>query len=137
MSGQAAFQVKFEQFHDSLIPVVTPFGLMRMVPPWQKGDAVDAARVAECVQHFITAMDALRLDQRAVDEVQPLVADLAAALSRVAAPCPGGRAALERWLVALNGMRAAEEIDDAQARQLAFDLDAAYAEFHRGLKDAS
>ena len=29
------------------------------------------------------------------------------------------------------------EIDDAQARQLAFDLDAAYAEFHRGLKDAS
>ena len=41
MSGQAAFQVKFEQFHDSLIPVVTPFGLMRMVPPWQKGDAVD------------------------------------------------------------------------------------------------
>ena len=103
----------------------------------QKGDAVDAARVAECVQHFITAMDALRLDQRAVDEVQPLVADLAAALSRVAAPCPGGRAALEWWLVALNGMRAAEEIDDAQARQLAFDLDAAYAEFHRGLKDAS
>ena len=34
-------QVKFEQFHDSLIPIVTPFGPMHMVPPWQKGDAVD------------------------------------------------------------------------------------------------
>ena len=65
------------------------------------------------------------------------LSDAASARSRGAAPCPGGRAALERWLVALNGMRAAEEIDDAQARQLAFDLDAAYAEFHRGLKDAS
>ena len=72
----------------------------------------------------------------AVDEVQPLVSDLAAALSRVATPCPGGRAALERWLVALNGLRAAEEIDEGQARQLSFDLDAAYAEFHRGLRDA-
>lgn len=102
----------------------------------QPSDDRGVARVAECVQHFITAMDALRLDQRAVDEVQPLVSDLAAALSRVATPCPGGRAALERWLVALNGLRAAEEIDEGQARQLSFDLDAAYAEFHRGLRDA-
>ena len=39
--GSAAFQVKFEQFHDSLIPIQTPFGPMRMVPPWEKGDAVD------------------------------------------------------------------------------------------------
>jgi hypothetical protein len=39
--GSAAFQVKFEQFHDSLIPIMTPFGPMHMVPPWQKGDAVD------------------------------------------------------------------------------------------------
>ena len=99
---------------------------------------VDALQLHhKTVRRRDVSQNALRLDQRAVDEVQPLVADLAAALSRVAAPCPGGRASLERWLVALNGMRAAEEIDDAQARQLAFDLDAAYAEFHRGLKDAS
>ena len=39
--GSAAFQVKFEQFHDSLIPIMTPFGPMHMVPPWQKvGDAL-------------------------------------------------------------------------------------------------
>ena len=100
----------------------------------QKGDAVDAARVAECVQHFITAMDALKLDQRAVDEVQPLVADLAAGLGRVPhVPCAAGKAALAQWLVQLNAMRASAEIDDEQARQLSFDLDCAYSEFHRDL----
>jgi len=97
-------------------------------------DADAALRVAECVQCFITAMDALKLDQRAVDEVQPLIADLAAALDR-AMPnrCPDGRAALLKWLERLHGMRAAEELDEPAARQLSFDLDSAYSEFHRAL----
>lgn len=34
------------------------------------------ALVAETVQYFITAMDALKLDTRAVDEIFPLVSDL-------------------------------------------------------------
>lgn len=98
------------------------------------GDASETVRVAECVQHFITAMDALKLDQRAVDEVQPLVADLAAGLGRVPhVPCAAGKAALAKWLVQLNAMRASAEIDDEQARQLSFDLDCAYSEFHRDL----
>ena len=79
-------------------------------------------------------MDALKLDQRAVDEVQPLVADLAAGLGRVPhVPCAAGKAALAKWLVQLNAMRASAEIDDEQARQLSFDLDCAYSEFHRDL----
>ncbi|KAJ8611956.1 hypothetical protein CTAYLR_004396 [Chrysophaeum taylorii] len=108
-------------------------------------DAADSAvRVAECVQHFITAMDALKLEQRAVDEVQPLVSDLVNSLSRVPnARVETGREKLADWLVhtfpesepvQLNAMRAAEEISDDQARQLLFDLDAAYSEFHRSLR---
>ena len=42
-------------------------------------------------------------------------------------------AAWGRWLVQLNAMRASAEIDDEQARQLSFDLDCAYSEFHRDL----
>ena len=34
--------------------------------------STDAVRVAETVQHFITLMDAVRLDQRAVDEIHPV-----------------------------------------------------------------
>ena len=36
----------------------------------------DVKIVAETVQAFITAMDALRLEQKAVDEIQPLIAEL-------------------------------------------------------------
>jgi len=92
-----------------------------------------ALRVAECVQHFITAMDALKLEQRAVDEVQPLVADLVTSLGRVSASGQQGKK-LADWLLQLNAMRAAEEISEDQARQLSFDLDAAYSEFHRSLR---
>eukprot|EP00634_Sargassococcus_sp_CCMP2135_P007990 CAMPEP_0198658180 /NCGR_PEP_ID=MMETSP1467-20131203/23400_1 /TAXON_ID=1462469 /ORGANISM="unid. sp., Strain CCMP2135" /LENGTH=214 /DNA_ID=CAMNT_0044394435 /DNA_START=17 /DNA_END=661 /DNA_ORIENTATION=+ len=100
----------------------------------QSRTAEQALRVAECVQHFITAMDALKLEQRAVDEVQPLVSDLMTSLSRLpSAPCPVGKEKLQHWLVTLNSLRAAHEIDEDQARQLAFDLDNAYSEFHRSL----
>ena len=102
-----------------------------------QGDALadSALRVAECVQHFITAMDALKLDQRAVDEVQPLVSDLVSSLTRVPnAPCRQGLETLARWLQDLNAMRAAQEISEDQARQLSFDLDNAYSEFHRALR---
>mmetsp|Transcript_19154 Transcript_19154/g.60236 ORF Transcript_19154/g.60236 Transcript_19154/m.60236 type:complete len:220 (+) Transcript_19154:68-727(+) len=97
--------------------------------------AESAVRVAECVQHFITAMDALKLEQRAVDEVQPLLSDLMNSLTRVPnARVDAGRSKLADWLVQLNAMRAAEEISEGQSRQLLFDLDAAYSEFHRSLR---
>lgn len=94
-----------------------------------------AVRVAECVQHFITAMDALKLEQRAVDEVQPLLSDLMNSLTRVPnARVDTGHSKLSDWLVQLNAMRAAEEISEGQSRQLLHDLDAAYSEFHRSLR---
>lgn len=37
-------------------------------------------------QCFITAMDALKLEQRAVDEVQPLIYDLSDRLNKVSGP---------------------------------------------------
>lgn len=32
--------------------------------------------MAETVQHFITAMDGVRLEQRAVDELTPMLSDI-------------------------------------------------------------
>ncbi|GMI30647.1 hypothetical protein TeGR_g6351 [Tetraparma gracilis] len=73
----------------------------------------DAVRVAETVQHFITTMDAVRLDQRAVDEIHPLLTDLLDSLTRVPALPrdfePQGL--VQKWLVTLNGMRAVDEIE--------------------------
>ncbi|KAJ4981814.1 hypothetical protein NE237_032651 [Protea cynaroides] len=42
-----------------------------------------AATVAECVQNFITAMDSLKLNMVAVDQVYPLLSDLSASLIKL------------------------------------------------------
>jgi len=44
---------------------------------------------------------------------------------------------VQKWLVTLNSMRAVEEIDDDQTRELLHDLDKAYSGFHRFLKSES
>ena len=94
--------------------------------------------VAETVQGFITAMDALKLEQRAVDEVQPLISELMNALTKVpvishSADFEGGKK-IGNWLVKLNQLRASEELSEEDARQLIYDLESAYNEFHRHLK---
>lgn len=95
-----------------------------------------AVTVAETVQFFITAMDAVKLEQRAVDELHPLLSDLMDALTRLPdIPDrfePNNK--VERWLQRLNGLRAVDEIDEDDARQLSHDLDSAYAEFTRYLR---
>lgn len=55
--------------------------------------------VAETVQHFITAMDAIKLEQRAVDELHPLISDLMNALNRVPGLPPDhlGSTKLREW----------------------------------------
>lgn len=99
----------------------------------------EAVIVAETVQAFITTMDALRLNQRAVDEVHPLVSDLMSALNKVhGLPADfEGIVKIRGWLKKLNEMRASDEIDEDSVRQLLFDLDSSYSAFHKHLNSAS
>uniref|UniRef100_A0A6V2IMC3 Vacuolar protein sorting-associated protein 28 homolog n=1 Tax=Ditylum brightwellii TaxID=49249 RepID=A0A6V2IMC3_9STRA len=95
-----------------------------------------AVTVAETVQHFITAMDAVKLEQRAVDELQPLLSDLMDALTQLP-ETPNDfepNKKVQTWLQTLNSMRAVDQIDEDDARQLYHDLDSAYADFTRHLK---
>eukprot|EP00934_Nitzschia_sp_Nitz4_P004093 Nitzschia sp. Nitz4//scaffold28_size193895//169176//169796//NITZ4_001686-RA/size193895-processed-gene-0.281-mRNA-1//-1//CDS//3329546045//4083//frame0 len=95
-----------------------------------------AVTVAETVQHFITTMDAVKLEQRAVDDLQPLLSDLMDSLTRLP-ETPNDfdpNRKVQKWLQILNGMRAVEEISEEDSRQLYYDLDSAYAEFTRYLK---
>jgi len=114
--------------------------LLRMgVPEPMKGGADEAnhaVTVAETVQHFITTMDAVKLDQRAVDELQPLLSDLNDVLFRVP-DTPNDfepNRKISKWLQKLNAMRAVDELSDEDSRQLFHDLDSAYTEFTRYLK---
>jgi ESCRT-I complex subunit VPS28 len=100
------------------------------------GSAGVAVTVAETVQHFITTMDAVKLEQRAVDELQPLLSDLMESLTRLPETPnefePNRK--IQKWLQKLNAMRAVDEINEEDSRQLYHDLDSAYSEFTRYLK---
>mmetsp|Transcript_11455 Transcript_11455/g.22512 ORF Transcript_11455/g.22512 Transcript_11455/m.22512 type:complete len:209 (+) Transcript_11455:84-710(+) len=99
-----------------------------------KDKSKEASLVMEATQWFITAMDVLKLDQRAVDEVQPAISDLVKVLNRCDTITRGfDKAKLQQWLIDLNGMRASQELDDDQVRQLLLDLDTAYANFKASL----
>ena len=107
------------------------------VPESIKGSSGSVVKnVAATVQFFITTMDAVKLDQRAVDELQPLLSDLMNALTRL----PGTPSDFEpsrkvqQWLQKMNAMRAVDQIDDNDARQLYHDLESAYTEFNRYLE---
>lgn len=93
-----------------------------------KGEAVLAA---EATSLFITTMDTVKLNQRAVDALQPVLQDLVRALNKVDALVGPGfsKAPLQEWLLRLNSLRAADELDDDQMRQLSFDLENAYHSF--------
>ncbi|KAF3939175.1 hypothetical protein ABW19_dt0209720 [Dactylella cylindrospora] len=93
-----------------------------------------AKAVAECTQNFITFMDALSLDFKAKDQLHPLLSELMSSLNNVSSGDFEGRGNLVHWLIKLNGMKATEEMDKEEARQMVFDVDNAYQAFFRTLK---
>ena len=100
-------------------------------------EIIESVIVAETVQGFITAMDALKLQQRAVDEIQPLLSELMNSLTKVPGLTPvtfESSKKISNWLIKLNQWRASEELGDEDVRQLIYDLESAYNEFHRYLK---
>ncbi|KAJ4833899.1 hypothetical protein Tsubulata_032932 [Turnera subulata] len=97
-----------------------------------------AAIVAECVQNFITAMDSLKLNMVAVDQVHPLLSDLSASLNKLSI-LPSdfeGKTKMKEWILRLSKMGAADELTEQQARQLHFDLESSYNSFMAALPSA-
>eukprot|EP01086_Lenisia_limosa_P000992 TRINITY_DN11777_c0_g1_i1.p1 TRINITY_DN11777_c0_g1~~TRINITY_DN11777_c0_g1_i1.p1 ORF type:complete len:206 (+),score=29.52 TRINITY_DN11777_c0_g1_i1:68-685(+) len=97
----------------------------------------DTRYVAEAVQYFITAMDSLKLNMVAVDELHPLIQDIVTALNKVPTLSPDSEpiTKVKTWLVTLNKLQASDELDENQMRQLLFDLETAYNSFHRHLSE--
>ncbi|KAI9139779.1 VPS28 protein-domain-containing protein [Paraphysoderma sedebokerense] len=98
----------------------------------------NAKVVAECVQHFITLQDSLRLNMHAVDQIHPLLSDLIQSLHAIPASLlPSdyqGKEKIKKWLIQLNLRKASDELSEDEVRQLLFDLESAHVEFYRGLK---
>ncbi|GAB2301134.1 hypothetical protein Dimus_035167 [Dionaea muscipula] len=97
-----------------------------------------AANVAECVQYFITAMDALKLEMKAVDEIYPILSDLLTSLTKLSMLPQDfeGKIKTKEWIGRLSKMGAADELTVQQVRQLLFDLDSSYNAFMAALPNA-
>jgi len=94
-----------------------------------------AKHVAETVQLFITTMDSLKLNMTAVDQIHPLLTDLLESLCKISSLPPEweGKTKIQGWLVQLNKMKASDQLNEDQIRQMLFDLESTYNKFHKSL----
>lgn len=93
--------------------------------------------IAETVALFITILDKLRLGIKSMDELYTDIKDLSDSLDRLSDLPPNfeGKARISNWLTTLSGMSAADELDDAQVRQMTFEIENVYTEFSKTLRD--
>ncbi|KAJ8033974.1 Vacuolar protein sorting-associated protein 28-like [Holothuria leucospilota] len=99
----------------------------------------DKGNTSECIAHivslFITAMDRLRLEMKAVDEIEPDLRDLVENMTKMASLPDSyeGKEKITKWLRLMGNMKASDELNEEQIRQLLHDLDSSYQEFVRAL----
>jgi ESCRT-I complex subunit VPS28 len=99
------------------------------------GGASSASAISDATEAFITLLDALKLRLLAKDSLHPLLSDAITAAHRATGGADfAGRAKIVQWLIALNGMRATDELSEEQARELSFDMEQAYYGFKATLK---
>ncbi|KAI5635291.1 VPS28 protein domain-containing protein [Phthorimaea operculella] len=91
--------------------------------------------IAEIVSLFITLMDKLRLELRAMDMIQPELRDLRDTMDRLVMLPDDfeGKLKVQEWLDKLSEMSAADELSESQVRQLLFDLESSYGAFNKFL----
>lgn len=106
-------------------------------PGGPSSDPLQAVRdVADCTECLITLMDAVRIDQRAADELTAPAQNAVVALNRVQYLTPQlktKRELMVGWLSKLQGMRAAQRLGDDEARQLLMDTEQTYSDFKQML----
>lgn len=102
--------------------------------PANGGGGSNGTLILEATQDFITFLDALKLGLLAKDQLHPLLSDVIQSVNKVADGDFEGRGKIVQWLIALNQMKATEEISEDQARELELDMNSAYQGFKATLK---
>jgi len=96
-------------------------------------DSKREIHVFHAVQHFITAMDSLKLEMKCVDELHPGFSELLESLNKLPELPPDhvSKTKVQQWLVTLNSMKASDELPEDKIRQMSMDLEIAYNAFHK------
>lgn len=95
---------------------------------------INGTLILEATQDFITFLDALKLGLLAKDQLHPLLSDVIQSVNKVTDRDFEGRGKIVQWLIALNQMKATEEVSEDQARELELDMNSAYQGFKATLK---
>jgi len=89
--------------------------------------------IADIVALFITLMDKVRLDLKAMDQLQPDLRDLMDTMNRLTLVTSDfeGKQKIQSWIDTFSTMSASDELTEEQARQLTHDLEVSYNAFNR------
>jgi ESCRT-I complex subunit VPS28 len=89
--------------------------------------------IADIVALFITLMDKVRLEMKAMDMLQPDLRDLLETMNRLSLVPSDfeGKEKVQSWIDTFAKMSASDELTDEQARQLTHDLEVSYNAFNR------
>jgi ESCRT-I complex subunit VPS28 len=98
------------------------------------GGGMNGTLILEATQDFITFLDALKLGLLAKDQLHPLLSDVIQSVNKVTDRDFEGRGKIVQWLIALNQMKATEEVSEEQARELELDMNSAYQGFKATLQ---
>lgn len=88
-----------------------------------------ATHIVSASENFITLFDAIRMHMLSKDTLHPILVEIIQAVNKVTDRDFENKGKIVQWLITLNQMRAAEELSAEQARELQFDLNAAYDGF--------
>lgn len=99
--------------------------------PRAHSSADSAKSVADTVQNYITAMDSLKLNMVAIDQIYPILSDLMQSMHKVTQLPPEfeGKVKVKEWISRLHKMPASHDLSDDDVRQLLFDLESSYTTF--------
>lgn len=89
--------------------------------------------ILEATQEFITFLDAVKLGLLSKDQLHPLLSDVIQSVNKVTDKDFEDRGKIVQWLIALNQMKATDELSEKQARELEMDIQQAYQGFRRTL----
>ncbi|KAK3723265.1 Vacuolar protein-sorting-associated protein 28 [Vermiconidia calcicola] len=88
-----------------------------------------AHAIVSASENFITLFDAIRMNMLSKDTLHPILVEIIQSVNKVTDRDFENKGKIVQWLITLNQMRAAEELSPEQARELNFDLNAAYDGF--------
>ncbi|KAJ5625174.1 Vacuolar protein sorting-associated VPS28 N-terminal [Penicillium lagena] len=93
------------------------------------GAGASGSLILAATENFITFLDALKLNMVSKDALHPLLSEVIQSVNKVTDGEFENRGKIIQWLIALNQMRATEELSEEQARELSFDIEQAYQGF--------